>query len=257
LFCAERFRVERIGKIGGKHIAAYVRFRRERGIPDRTIKNELAAYRFFWRYVEKNKLHTVPENKDLGLETARIGKTDRAWSGDEYRMMLSLAKNLGRTDVELALRLARNAGLRIHEITRLAKKDALEALAAGRLVVKGKGGRVREVPLSIKAASALAQACKRVKDEQEKLFVASGEKTHRVIKSIQDFIRNHRGGISETRITIHGLRHSYAREQYHSRIRGKDSDRWEKRKVKLEVSELLGHGRPEVTNVYLGPKTRS
>jgi integrase/recombinase XerD len=48
--------------------------------------------------------------------------------------------------------------------------------------------------------------------------------------------------------TFHGLRHAYAREQYHERIdKGMSA-----REARQEVAELLGHGRDDVTRVYLG-----
>ena len=46
---------------------------------------------------------------------------------------------------------------------------------------------------------------------------------------------------------MHGLRHSYAKEQYLVRIAQGESGQQAKR----EVSNLLGHNRPDVTNIYL------
>ena len=57
------------------------------------------------------------------------------------------AVGLGRQDVVMVLKLARLAGLRIHECTRLKVSHIQDALKEGEVNIKGKGGRVRRVPV--------------------------------------------------------------------------------------------------------------
>ena len=73
-----------------------------------------------------------------------------------------------------------------------------------------------------------------------------GQKTHQVIRSIEKFIRDHRARA----ITLHGLRHVYAREEFEQKA-GDSTNKREIRAAKERVAKELGHGRPEVTNIYL------
>ena len=89
-------------------------------------------------------------------------------------------------------------------------------------------------------------------------------------KSIQNWIINNRSKFTEqsdpvqgnldsnnndytvqSKLTYHGLRHSFARERYREFI-GKGFSRQTSRKL---VAEQLGHGRDDVTRIYLGPNS--
>lgn len=256
-FCAEKFRLQKLSKIGDKHVAAYIDHRRALGIAEKTIKSDLSALRFFNRHMDGAK--GLMDNKAAGLNSTPDGRKDRAWHDSEYDKMFKIAENLGRKDVSIGIRLARYAGLRIHEVTRIERGQAELAIDRGILRIKGKGGKIREVPLSREAIDTFKEACRYAPQKDSKLLVPPGEKTHLVIKRIQNFVRNHRDKVFEhgnrQKITFHGLRHTYAREQYEGRER-----KWVykgkrypfDRKAMREVSELLGHGRREVTRIYLG-----
>lgn len=258
-FCAQNFRLQKLSKISDKHILAYVDYRRGQGIAEKTIKNDIAAVRYYLRYMEDRKGQLI-DNKGIGLKSTPDGRKDRAWREIEYEKMLKLTRELKRKDVEIAIRLARHAGLRVHEITRLDGIKAEQAIKTGWLQVKGKGGKERQVPLSQEAKETLREARCLLQDNKLKLLVPEGEKTHLVIKSIQGFIRRHREKIFErdnrtVNITIHGLRHLYARGEYYKRekVKAYEGKRYKfDRKALKEVSVLLGHGRKDVTRIYLG-----
>jgi site-specific recombinase XerC len=251
-FCAEQFRLQKIQNIKNKHLRAYIDWRRENGITEKTIKQDLSAIRFFHRFAGAGS--KLAPNEVLGLGHTPAGKADRAWTPEEYARMLRLAQELNRRDVALTMQLARWMGLRIHECTRLSRDDAERALQSGVLEVKGKGGKVRNVPVRPEAADALRQACEGL-ERNEKLFVPEGGKTHRIIGRIKDFIYRHRNKVTgderEAGITFHGLRHLYAQNRMRE-ARGRLGERG----ALLEVAQLLGHGRGEITRVYLGGKRR-
>ena len=83
-----------------------------------------------------------------------------------------------------------------------------------------------------------------------KLFVPQGVPTYKAINAFQDFIREHRDEFRDADndfpLTCHGLRHSYAAEQY-----VRHSSKLPETAAKCEVSALLGHNRADVTNIYL------
>ena len=77
------------------------------------------------------------------------------------------------------------------------------------------------------------------------------QETHEAIKALQAFIWLYRPSVQDkdsTRpMTFHGLRHTYAAEKYQSFIDAGVTP-FGARKA---VSRLLGHGRDDVTNIYL------
>lgn len=81
----------------------------------------------------------------------------------------------------------------------------------------------------------------------EKLFVRPYDKTHLAMKRLQCFIAYHRKTFTENTITFHGLRHTFAHEQYNKFIEQGYSDFVARKKV----SDLLGHHRDDVTRIYL------
>lgn len=254
-FCAQKFRLQKIANVGEKHLRAYVEYRRREGTSEKTLKNDLSAVRFFHRFTDSR--NELPDNRALGLGQTPAGGKDKSWMEEEYRRMLEKAEKLGRTDVVMAMKLARNAGLRVHECTRLTVGHVRDALRDRELEVKGKGGRVRRVPLRPELKLELERFLEeRGGTRGEKIFVPPGEKTHRVIKSIQKFIERHREKITDRSITFHGLRHAYAREELSHRLEHPEKYSLQRanpvKAAKLEVAELLGHGRPEVTSVYTG-----
>ena len=119
-------------------------------------------------------------------------------------------------------------------------------MEVGRLFVKGKGGLTRYVPINESVCVILRNMLKTTPIGQ-KLFVRPNDKTHLAMKRIQCFIAYHRKSFTERRITFHGLRHTYAHEQYDKFIQQGYSDY----KARKKVSELLGHHRDDVTRIYL------
>lgn len=71
-------------------------------------------------------------------------------------------------------------------------------------MIKGKGGKVRSVPLT-EEAKALVREIVAHSERGRKVFVDPSEKTHQVIKHIQGWIGENREKFSHRRLTIHGL----------------------------------------------------
>lgn len=136
--------------------------------------------------------------------------------------MLSLCLEEGQEDYWGSLILARYAGLRLHEVLRIDTAIARAALKTGFLTIKGKGGKIRNVPICEPVREALSKALKKTPSGQ-KLFVSKETPTHERKAAIQNFIRAHRGQVQKDGdrlpITFHGLRHTYAAEQYEKEMK--------------------------------------
>lgn len=248
-FLADVFRLERLANIAPKHIYAYVVHLQERGKSASTIKTDLSAIRFFHDQIP-NARYELPENRDLCLENRTFGDVDRTWSKEEFERMHALAIQQGREDFVSVLLLGRYAGLRIHECFRIDTAAAVKAVKEKALTIKGKGGFVRTVPLEGILTIRFQRHLKET-PRGHKLFVADGQQTHEAIKALQAFIWLYRPCVqdegSKRPLTFHGLRHTYAAEKYQDFIRAGKTP-YEARKA---VSKLLGHGRDDVTRIYL------
>lgn len=251
-FLADVYHLQKLANISGKHLVAYVRHLQENGKAASTIKTELAAIRFWHDKLGEAK-YKLPSNGDLSdqapLERRKLQGTDRHWTPEQFTAFTSACREEGREDYAAIATLTFYVGLRIHEACRL-DTAAVEAWErSGLLTVKGKGGRVRSVPVTAAAAKQALRERKAAVRRGHKLFVPDDVATDAYIYDFQAFLRAHRPdqGSNPYPLTHHGMRHSYAARQYREALDGGATEY----RAKLDVSHLLGHGRADVTDVYL------
>lgn len=251
LFLAKEYHLQKLANISSKHLVQYVRYMQENGSSTSTVKTDLAGIRFFHDKISSPK-YKLPTNAQLGteLERRRFGDTDRTWSNAENNRILAKAMVEDRNESIMAFYLARYAGLRIHECFRIDTAIAEQALRDGSKRIKGKGGKVRTIPINEPIKLALRK-CLDTTPRGHKLLVPNEIPTDKAINLLQAFIIKHREEIkdadSDRPMTFHGLRHTYAAEKYReltaSGMRELDAH--------FTVSRLLGHERADVTNIYL------
>lgn len=248
-FLAERYRLERLANIAPKHIYAYVSYLQEQEKSASTIKTDLSAIRFFHDLIQQPR-YELPANTDLFLQRRTFGEVDRTWSPAEFSCMQACALELGKEDFVTILYLGRYAALRIHECFRIDTATASKAIKENALTIKGKGGLVRMVPLEPILVQRLQLHLWQT-PRGHKLFVPDNQQTHEAIKALQAFIYLYRPYTqdkgSDRPMTFHGLRHTCAAEWYKGFIQ-RGSTPYQARKA---VSKLLGHGRDDVTRIYL------
>lgn len=258
-FLAANFGIQKFANINDKHVEKYVEDMQSRGLSVSTIKTDLAAIRFYHDKTDKPR-HTLSDNSKYTLERRSFGGVDRSWNQSEYKAFRELAYARGQLRVAEIATLARNEGLRIHETLRIDRSSVEKALATGKLHVKGKGGKERDVPLSQESRIVLQERIQSV-ERGDKLYVQEHEKTHLVIKQVQNFINRNREHFQDAsrqlertegdeivqNITFHGLRHSYAQDQYQRAMDVGLSDY----RARVTVSQLLGHERDDVTRIYV------
>ena len=249
-YLADEYHLQKLSNVSGKHLVSYVIHMRDTGKSACTIKTVLAAIRFF--HGKMDSKYRLPTNHELGiiLERRRFGQDDRTWSAEEFNHMLGRALAENRYDYILALYLARYAGLRIHECFRIDTAIAEEALRENAVTIKGKGGKVRTVPINEQIAIAMKKQLANTA-RGHKLLVPDDMPTDRAINRLRFFIMTNRGTIQHPDqshpLTFHGLRHTYAAEKYQELVNGGMGDL----DAHFTVSRLLGHERADVTNIYL------
>ena len=216
-YLAAHYHMQKLENVSGKHLVSYVLYLQEQGKSASTIKTDLSAIRFFHDKMSQPR-YALPGNEELGvaLERRRFGQQDRTWTNPEFGKLIGRAMAEEREDYILALYLARYAGLRIHECFRMDTAAAERALRENALTVKGKGGKVRIVPIEDDRITMMLQRLLEKTERGHKLLVPDGVPTDRAINGMQQFILRHRDAICDPtapdrRITFHGLRHPYVK----------------------------------------------
>ena len=115
--------------------------------------------------------------------------------------------------------------------------------------VKGKGGKLRDVPLTGEAIQTIHKALNHPQ-ATNRIFVVEPLKAHQVQRRAENWIYRHRDKFTlhDARLTYNGLRHSYAQRRYLFHLNRLQGD--VKGALKA-VSRELGHERADVTLIYL------
>ena len=251
-YLAAHYHLQKLENISDKHLVSYVLYLQAQGKSASTIKTDLSAIRFFHDKMSQPR-YTLPGNEELGvaLERRRFGQQDRTWTNPEFGKLIGRAMAEEREDYILALYLARYAGLRIHECFRMDTAAAEQALRENALTVKGKGGKVRTVPIEDERILMMLKRVLAQTERGHKLLVPDGMPTDRAINALELFIYRYRNEVSDKgsdrRLSFHGLRHTYAAEHYTKLT----EDGMSAIDAHYAVSRLLCHEGADVTDIYL------
>jgi hypothetical protein len=218
-----------------------------------TIKNRMSALRWWAEKIGKENI--------IARTNAAYGIPDRV-----YVTNISKAKELVmdqlqqiRTDcIRISLRLQASFGLRRAESIKIVPKWADRG---DRLVLKDswtKGGREREIPIRTLEQRQLVDEAKAL--AKGKSLVAPGYTTYR------DYLKHFRYDCERVGIhAFHGHRHFYAQTRY-QQLTGREcparggstskqltpKQKAIDREAREMISREMGHGREQVTAVYLG-----
>lgn len=223
--------------------------RRRAGAGARTLGRSLAGIRSFVRFLEQEGLAS-----SAGLKITRSPRQPktlpRPLSASQAIRMTGAGEQM-QEDPWLAARDAAiisvlyGCGLRIGEALSLTPAN-LEETTKGSLMITGKGGKTRMVPIIAPVAGAIAQyraLCPFHLEPHEPLFRgAKGGVLHRAI--IEKSVARLRGALGlPDSATPHALRHSFAT---HLLAGGGDL---------RTIQELLGHASLSTTQIYTAVET--
>lgn len=235
-----------VDEAGTEDIRRYLARQSDSGMAARTLARRLSAIRQFYRFLYAEGLR--PDNPATAIDSPRQGR--------------SLPKVLGEAEVEQLLAAAREregpdglrlralievlyaTGLRISELVTL----PLSAIARDPrvLIVRGKGGKERMIPLGEAARRALAEyrgargSFLKAKKDSPWLFPSrskGGHLTrHRVAQLLKELAVD--AGIPPSKVSPHVLRHAFAS---HLLDHGADL---------RAVQQMLGHADISTTQIY-------
>ena len=269
-FCSwlgENTNIKKFANIKVKHIYTYVEHMKEKHYAPGTIKLELSGIRFFYALTDGKEI--LPTNQKLNLENRITRGAKRAWTEEEKEKAIELAKRMGRIDVVKAIMLCNSFGCRLEEAVVLTTYQVKNSICSDFLYLENtKGKHPREVPVKPENIEVLKYVLANAAST-DRIFLSTGFKTHKVKKSIQNWIVNHRKEFQDAdrierdaaremlqedkkaaprvNLTMHGNRHTYAQVTFKEAL----SEGKTKKEAEKETSEDMGHKRREVTHVYL------
>jgi site-specific recombinase XerC len=266
--------------LGQKHIHAMVQvWQRERLAPA-TIQTYLSFLRGLGSWMGKHGFVRKPERYGLSLDEYQrheYAQRDKSWAAkgiDVASVLTQVAEFDARVAASmelmhtLALRRKESVMFRPFEHVRPFAQTGLPAekkQADEYVWVKGKGGRVRWVPLETEAQqAAVARARSLVGSRDEPM----GNPAHGLKRNLRrlDYVMEKFGVTQRERgVTLHGLRHGRLQEVYENAsgvappVRGgggghppAEMDR----AARLAVSEVAGHARLRAAGAYVGAVVR-
>lgn len=248
------FRQLKARNLKPKHVDALVERWKNAGISIGTLKNRMSALRWVCAKVNKSWM-VARENSAYG-----IGK--RQYVTNVNKAVSLPHGNLDRVKcpyVRMSLELQREFGLRREEAIKI---DVVWADRGHRLVLKAswtKGGRPREIPIRTEAQREVL--------ERAKVLAATTPKGSLIpTGQYKDQMRRYERQTAAAGLhRMHGLRHAYAQNRY-LELTGRlapaapgakpgklrRDERALDREARKIISEELGHGREQITAVYLG-----
>ena len=244
----------------GRHINALVKCWQNDGVSVGTMKNRLSALRWLAEKIDNKGL--VKSNDELG-----IGKRQYVTNENKSIDLTDVKKvDLSKLSPHVALstELQKEFGLRREEAMKFQPSYALAGFppaTADKIMIKpswSKGGRYREIPITNDRQRELLG---RVQALAGNGSLIPADKSYRQHKNTFEY-ETRQAGIGQT----HGLRHLYAQNRYYEltgwqcpavggvrelSLNEKEMDK----QARLQISEELGHGRLQITGVYLGSWT--
>ena len=235
-----------------KHVDALITRYFNEGLAEGTIKNRLSALRWWAEKVGKPNI-IAKDNAHYGVES-RVFVTNVSKARDLDRELLN---KIACDHVRISLELQKAFGLRREEAIKFIPEYADQGNHIRLKATWCKGGRARTIPI-------------RNEEQREVLNRA------RLLAGKGSLIPSHLMYVDQMRIyesetnkvglhKMHGLRHRYAQERYYeltgwlapacggpTRDELSEDNKLDDAVARVAITQELGHGREQVTAVYLG-----
>ena len=247
-----RFRRMQPKSLKPKHVDALVSLWKDQGIGIGTLKNRLAALRWWAKKVGKVNV-IADDNGVYGIGRRKlVAETSKARAIDPVRL-----QQISDPYVRLSIRLQAAFGLRREEAIKFSPGYAIHGDEIRLKASWTKGGRARTVPIRTDEQKALLEEVRALARggaliPPERNYV---EQLHRYERQIRNV------GMTK----LHGLRHAYAQRRYEELTGWKapvaggpvakslhEDQRALDRGARQTISRELGHERISVSAVYLG-----
>jgi integrase len=272
-----RFRNLDPRQLAGRHVEIMVRRWLARGLATATVHNYLSFLRTFCTWIGKPGLVREPAfycgRWSPHAHRSQVATTDRSWMAKDVNIAAKIAEVTALDGwVGLQLELCAEFGMRGKEARHFRPHEAVIAREAAnsrdaaafpecetfvRLCHGTKGGRTRDVPLMTDAQRALLDRVKAV--VAPGMYVGQPGLTGQQAQArFYYVIRKFGIAKKDLGVVAHGLRHQRVNDAFEddagvaSPVRGGSDNAADDAGARLRAARLLGHGRIQVTNSYLG-----
>ena len=235
-----------------KHVDALVAKYLEEGLTAGTIKNRLSALRWWAEKIGKQNV-VAKDNAYYGIES-RVFVTNVSKARDLDKELLEKISDL---HLRISLELQKAFGLRREEAITFSPDYADRDTYIRLKSTWCKGGRAREIPIRTEYQRDVLRRAHQVAGKGSLI------PSHLMyVQQMRLYEREtQKAGLSK----LHGLRHRYAQERYQEltgwpaptcggpkRSELTDQQRADDAVARVAITQELGHGREQVTAVYLG-----
>ena len=238
-------------KLKGRHVTALVERWKAEGLSAGTIKARMASLRWWAEKVGRESV--------IDPRNAAYGIGERKFVTNESKAVFMTQGDLDKvkdTHVRASLELQRAFGLRREESLKFRPHFADRG---DKLVLKAswcKGGREREIPIRTAQQRGVLNEAYRL--------VGRGSMIPRGRSYVEQVKLYERQTAASGLHKMHGLRHAYAQGRYEELTgwaapaaggkKGKLSNEEKAidHRARMTISEELGHGRQQISSVYLG-----
>ncbi|QDX82011.1 integrase [Denitratisoma sp. DHT3] len=245
------FRQMKASSLKGKHVQALLERWQGEGLSSGTIKNRLSHLRWWAEKIGKSGILPT-KNMQLGVAERRY-----VTNVSKARELCTGLEQITDVHVRMSLQLQAAFGLRREEAI---KFQPSYADRGDHIALKGswtKGGRERTVPITTTEQRDALYAAHRLAGTGS---LIPADKTYIQQRHVYDG-QCKAAGLSH----MHGLRHQYAQSRYET-LTGRPppaaggplvtelspTQRIEDRHARQTISRELGHGRVQITAIYLG-----
>lgn len=260
--------------LGQKHIHAMVQVWQQAHLAPATIQTYLSFLRGLAMWMGKHGFVRKPSHYGLSLEEYQrheAARRDKSWSAqgiDAKAVIAAVCKFDAR--VGASLRLMSAMGLRRKESVQFRPFQHVMPFSETGLPenqqqadryawVKGKGGRVRWIPMSSPEQLAAVEFAQSVVDSRDAHMGDPRRDLKRNLRRLDYVLEKFGITVRERGATAHGLRHEVLNNAYEniagvpSPVRGGGPVSPElDRAARLAVSHLAGHARERAADAYLG-----
>lgn len=246
-FLAERYEILKMEEIGPGHIRAYLSEQKSRGISSETTHRTYGGLRCFFKFLKRDGI-IRSNSMELVEKPRRERHLIQPLTSTQVLGLLDQLDNrsfLGQRN-RLVMLLMLDSGLRLSELLTLRQCDV--DMAAGALLVMGKGRKERKVPFASVTRKAL-ESYLRVRQgipTDSGLLIVSQHGQRLTSRHIQLLVRRlgRNAGIQGVRVSPHTLRHTCATQYIRN---GGDP---------FSLQSILGHSTLEMVRNYVNLANR-
>ena len=240
-YVKQEFHIKDIEKLQSQHIQAYLESKIADGIKYSTFqkyaaaieKLEVALNQYAQSHNTGNQYSfDIQDVRQQASETLEKTQTTRAYENPK-----ALIENIQNGDYKIIAQAQHEGGFRISELNHISEKNFKDNNTFR--VISGKGGKDREVPLSKETYNALKSLLDKADKSDGKYKFNMNDYRNTLKEAAQASNQDYTGS--------HGLRWNFAQEKFMDlQAHGRTYEQ-----ALQEVSNLLGHERPDITEHYL------